>query len=176
MTETIERLRYFQRQYLGALDFEDEQEYHRDMRRRHNVGLHTLGIVTGLELEERPPITGAAGEIEIWIRAGMAIDGFGRELVVLAPVQLDPDPFLFGEFATARYVEVWLTYDEERTRRPAPGYEQCDLESQLGRVRERYRIVVGPQLTEHDAIVVAGRTASSSTTAPATTSTGIVVP
>lgn len=176
MTETIERLRYFQRQYLGALDFEDEQEYHRDMRRRHNVGLHTWGIVTGLELEERPPVTGGVGEIEIWIRPGMAIDGYGRELVVLSPVQLDPDPALFGEFATSRYVEVWLTYDEERTRRPAPGYEQCDLDSQLGRVRERYRIVVGPQLTERDALVVAGRTVTSSATSPATTSTGIVVP
>jgi hypothetical protein len=37
----IERLNYYEGEFLGALDFQAEQEYHRDMRRRHNVGQHT---------------------------------------------------------------------------------------------------------------------------------------
>ena len=44
----IERLNYYEGEFLGATDFQAEQEYHRDMRRRHNVGQHTWGIVSGL--------------------------------------------------------------------------------------------------------------------------------
>ena len=34
----IERLNYYEGEFLGAVDFQAEQEYHRDMRRRHNLG------------------------------------------------------------------------------------------------------------------------------------------
>ena len=48
----IERLNYYEGEFLGAVDFEAEQEYHRDMRRRHNLGQHTWGIVAGLDLAQ----------------------------------------------------------------------------------------------------------------------------
>ena len=51
-TDEILRLHYYERQYLGAADLEDQQTYLRDMRRRHNLGPHTWGIVTGLDLTE----------------------------------------------------------------------------------------------------------------------------
>lgn len=53
----IVRLNYYEGEYLGAVDFEAEQVYHRDMRRRHNVGAHSWGIIAG----------------SIWHRCRMAI-------------------------------------------------------------------------------------------------------
>ena len=122
---TIERLRYYEHQYLGALDFEDEQDYHRDMRRRHNLGPARWGIVVGLELEERDPVSGGSGPIEIYIRPGMALDGFGRELVLLEPFQIPPDPRLFQGLCGVGYVPIWITYAQDSVRRPASGWEQC---------------------------------------------------
>jgi hypothetical protein len=157
-TDVIERLRYYQRQYLSSGDFADEQAYHRDMRRRHNIGLHTWGIVAGLELAERGPAQGALGPIQIAIRPGMAIDGYGREILLLRTIELPPDPRLFAGLTTSAYVPVWIAYDEERQRRPAPGYEQCEGEvDQFGRVRERFRLLVGPRDDLRDAIVVDGQ-------------------
>lgn len=157
-TDVIERLRYYQRQYLSVVDFADEQAYHRDMRRRHNVGLHTWGVVAGLELDERGPAQGALGPIQIAIRPGLAIDGYGREIVLLQTIELPPDPRLFAGLTTSAYVPVWIAYDEERQRRPAPGYEQCEDEvDQFGRVRERFRLLVGPRDDLRDAIVVDGQ-------------------
>ena len=50
MSTDIERLRYYERQYLQSSDFTDEQTYHLEMRRRLNLALHLWGIVKGLQL------------------------------------------------------------------------------------------------------------------------------
>src|SRR5207253_3636409 len=47
-----------------------------------------------------------------------------------------------------------------------PGYEQCVGEAdQFGRVRERFRLVVGPQASMHGAVIVDGQRADASSTA-----------
>jgi hypothetical protein len=176
MASDIERLRYYEHQYLGALDFQDEQDYQRDMRRRHNVGLHAWGIVVGLELEERDPVSGASGPIEMYIRPGMAIDGFGRELVLLEPFQIPPDPRLFQGLSGAGYVPVWITYAQDSVRRPAPGWEQCLSDDQFGRVQEHFRVLVGLQTSLHTPIVVAGQTVATSSTTTGSSLTGITIP
>jgi hypothetical protein len=152
----IDRLHYFQRQFLGALDFEAQQTYHRDQRRRHSLGHHTWGIVVGLELIEIPSVNGG-NEVDVFISPGMAIDGYGREIIVPFPVQLDMG--LFQGFSANKYYEVWLAYDEELTGRPGFGYEQCDIESQFSRVRETYRLVVGSQPMPQEPIIVDGKEA-----------------
>src|SRR5438874_2180980 len=100
--DVIERLRYYEHQYLGALDFEDEQGYHRDMRRRHNIGLHAWGIVVGLELEERDPTSAASTLSGITIPPDEAVpyqdlpsddaDPVPRWLVRLGSVNWDASP------------------------------------------------------------------------------------
>src|SRR4051794_35670266 len=105
----IERLHYFPGQYLGALDFDAEQLYHRDMRRRHNVGHHAWGIVVGLELNLLPAPSG--GGVEAWLMPGLAIDGYGREILVAGPTKLDP--YLFSSFASPGLRTVFIAYSEE---------------------------------------------------------------
>jgi hypothetical protein len=74
---TIQRLNYFTSQFLVENDFQDEQAYHREMRHRHNRSLHTPGVVEGL-------IVSKAGERQIKVSAGMAIDPEGQEMILLA--------------------------------------------------------------------------------------------
>ena len=60
---------------LRPQDFGDEQAYHIAMRRRHIIAHHLWGIVRGLEL---------AVENALFVQPGIAVDGYGRELILSA--------------------------------------------------------------------------------------------
>ncbi len=148
--QDVERVRYHERQFLQADDFTAEQAYHRDMRRRHNLAHHTVGIVTGLELAQRQ--VGSA--YEVWLLPGMAIDGYGREILVLAPYRLDGS--LFDRFHTDRYLSVWIGYEESDAELPPQGWQQCDTADAYRRTVETWRLVVEPGDVRDD-VVVDGR-------------------
>jgi hypothetical protein len=147
-----ERPRYWQGQYLRARDFVDEQAYHRAMRRRLNLASATWGIVTGLTLVEQP--RAGSTSVDLMITPGMAVDGFGREILVFSPVLLQVADF--QRFPTARWVPVWLRYQPDQAALPPYGYEACADGDQSSRVRESYRIEVGPFTPSHDPVVIDG--------------------
>lgn len=70
------RPRSFEGRALTADDLNTEQEYHRAKHRRHLQKLHGAGIVEGLRVE------GDADGARITIGPGLAIDAYGREIVV----------------------------------------------------------------------------------------------
>jgi hypothetical protein len=108
--DAIVRVRYFDRQYLRPQDLTDEQDYHVAMRRRHAIAGHSWGIVRGLAL--------TPADRQVYVEPGLAVDGYGREVVLAArtPVRLPP---------TGSTFEVWLRYDRVGTD-PAPaGYAGC---------------------------------------------------
>ncbi len=72
----VKRMRYFKEEFLKNEDFTDEQEYHRQMRYRHNQDFHTWGIGDGLEVTFTP------GDHSVNISPGIAIDGEGKEIVL----------------------------------------------------------------------------------------------
>jgi cytoskeletal protein CcmA (bactofilin family) len=148
-TDNIERLHYYQRQYLGAQDFEDQQTYHRDILRRLTLAYHTWGIVMGLELKQ---VTNGTG---IYITPGMAIDGYGREIVMFTPTTLDPA--LFRSFHNSGYHTVCLQYSETLAVSPQTGYGQCDQNNQFGRVAENFQVVIRDQGAFRDNIIVNGQ-------------------
>ena len=94
------RVNYFERQYLRLAEFRDEQAYQIALRRRHNLGHHSWGIVTGLAivLEGGVPV----------VQPGLAIDGYGRELLLVERATIDRD--VFDRYGTSR-LDVWLEYD-----------------------------------------------------------------
>ncbi len=175
---TVERLNYFQRQFLGAEDFNAQQDYHRSMRRRHNLAHHTWGIVAGLELFSQRQEGRTGAQVDIFLMPGMAVDGFGREIFVFAPRKLD-----FGDEpppASGRSVAVWIAYTEDPARRagecekgeePAgarrtsredcatrtiAGFELPAASYQYSRVSESYRLYLLPSQPYHDNIVLDG--------------------
>lgn len=93
------RVNYFDRQFLRLAEFRDEQAYHIALRRRHNLGHHSWGIVTGLALVREDTV--------VVVQSGMAVDGYGREL--LLPDRVTIDQAVFTRHGTAR-LDVWLEY------------------------------------------------------------------
>ncbi|MGE5732674.1 MAG: hypothetical protein ACM37U_12070 [Gemmatimonas sp.] len=75
----IKRPNYFTSQFLVEKDFDDEQAYHLDSRRRHNRVSHTFGVA------DRLAVTLISGRT-VQVSAGTAIDKDGREIVLNDPV------------------------------------------------------------------------------------------
>ena len=95
------RVRFHDRQFLQAQDLRDEQDYHMQMRRRHNLALHSWGVVAGLQLL----IDGTGSRASLRVVQGMAIDGYGRE-VVLAYARQEP----MEKLDVSAAYEVWIEY------------------------------------------------------------------
>lgn len=133
----IKRVRYFERQFLGTRDFQDEQTYHIAMRRKHLIGHHRFGIVTGLGISQD-------SASKVWsVQPGMAVDGWGREIIVLAPVPLDTARIMdqLRDAPSPAKLKVWIAYYIEKVNLPLPGYEDCDQPDQFTRVQESFRLI-----------------------------------
>jgi hypothetical protein len=160
----IERMNYYEGEYLGAKDFQAEQEYHRDMRRRHNLGQHTWGIVTGLELAQAPN-GGQAGsnvEVDVYLQPGMAVDGFGREIVLLTQTQLTQQ--MFAAFynpdsnAKPQWMYIWIAYQQALLKPPSDACTSMNVSKAFGRVEETYALTATATASAppNSAIVVDG--------------------
>src|SRR5207244_9117084 len=75
--DVTKRMKYFDRQFLRASDFQVEQAYHMDRHRRHTQLLHQPGVAKDLD------VTGTADPTMVTVSPGTAIDSEGREIVVL---------------------------------------------------------------------------------------------
>jgi hypothetical protein len=75
-----ERNRYFTGKYMAARDFSGEQEYFLSRHRLHNRLLHGWGIVCGLRVVPHP--REECRDRWVVVRAGIAIDCCGRELIL----------------------------------------------------------------------------------------------
>jgi len=196
----IERLNYYEGQYLGALDFQAEQDYDRDMRRRHNVGPHTWGIISGLDLAQVlnsqtvsgplqvpavsgcPITTQASGgqssssptPVDIYVQPGVAVDGFGREIVVLNPTQLTQELFaaFYNPAGTPMLMQVWIAYQQRLAIGASDACVAQNTTNAFGRVVESFQLQVTPSGTApaDDKIMVSGTPMTPPMPPPSTTS------
>ena len=90
------RVTFTERQTLRAQDLNAEQAYLISLKRLHHVRFHGWGIVAGLKVEIDEPLGPR-------IEPGVAVNRFGRLLIVTAPI------FLTGAIPGGRY-DVWLLY------------------------------------------------------------------
>lgn len=95
----VERNRYFTGKYMAARDFRDEQAYFNSHRLLHNRLLHGWGIVCGLDVYHHPDwnqrgdnggLTDCARRWVV-IRAGLALDCCGREIIVQRDIYYELD-------------------------------------------------------------------------------------
>ena len=137
----IDRLLYYDGEFLRAFDFSDEQTYHLEMRRRLNRYLHLYGIVRGLQLNEDIQ----AGIHNVSILPGLAIDAFGREIYVFVPYTLgDQDVQNARIPAGGGLYDVWLRYNKTAQTPPSAGYNNCNLANQYTRWLENFSVVLLP--------------------------------
>jgi hypothetical protein len=146
MSTDIERLLFYEREYLRSDDFAAEQNYHMEMRRRLNLALHLYGIVNGLELLKGPLTPGVPDQF--YISPGMAIDAYGREIVLFAPYAFSEDDLLGNRISQPGVYTVWIAYTREPARPPSPGYRVCDLDNQFTRWREAAEILIANDLKD----------------------------
>lgn len=141
MAKNIERVNYYEREYLRSFDFEAEQRYHMEMRRRLNLALHRWGIVDGLKLEQYKELN-----VErVRISPGMAIDAYGREIILRGTHTLDEDDLKSNNIVIPvkeRDFSIWIAYERSQERPPEEGYKPCDIADQYTRWRESPRILI----------------------------------
>ncbi len=158
---------YYDGQYLGVGDFDAEQDYHRSWGRRHNHGPHTIGIICGLTLEQQAR-TDVPTLADVFIAPGVAVDGYGREVLVTRQTPLAPE--LFARFPLESWVAVWIRYDTSATTPPAYGYGQCDTPNATTRALETFTIEVGTLSPLHDAVDLGGTDVTDDSQLPITSS------
>jgi hypothetical protein len=105
---SITRVDYRERQRLTAADLLAEQEYRIGAAGRHHLGPHDWGVVRGLQIEVVGP-----GDVIVW--PGVAIDGYGREIIVPEPARVRTD--------TVAAAAIWdlLLYYCDRPEQVPPG-------------------------------------------------------
>jgi hypothetical protein len=113
-SNAITRVQYFRGQFLRAQEFTQEQAYHVASRRRHNIAHHVWGILAGLDV--------TLEEDSLYVLPGLAIDGFGRELLITTKTKLADTAF---DDRGSEELEVWLAYDRLSSDPPPRGYAGC---------------------------------------------------
>ena len=134
----IDRIRYYDGEFLRAFDFGDEQTYHMEMRRRLNRYLHLYGIVQGLNLVAQT----SAGVTQVSIMPGFAIDAFGREIYVFAPYTLGDNEIIANRITVAGTYDVWIRYQKTASTPPSAGYSACNQTNQYTRWVESFSLVL----------------------------------
>jgi hypothetical protein len=162
----VKRPNYRDGMYLGAQDFIAEQDYELDLRRRLCLGQHAWGVFEGLQLQEQ--LDPGSGATNVFILPGLAIDGFGRPVLVFVPQSLDVALFQGPAFQTDQWVKVWLLSTTAQTDPPRLGYELCDDPSLTTRTLETFRIAVGDQPGQHDPVRIASQPVPDSSLPPDT--------
>lgn len=142
MANNIERLNYYEREYLRSFDFIAEQDYHIEMRRRLNLGLHPWGIVEGLDVKQSEPTPGLPPQF--YISPGMAIDAYGREIVLFAPYTLGEEDLnnSSNRVDQEKPYSLWIAYDRTLTTPPSAGFAICDDGDQYTRWHESFKILI----------------------------------
>lgn len=138
-TVFAERPRFFEGQFLGADDLESFLTYAREHVARHQLGAHTWGVIAGLELVAG---TSATGDPEYFLAPGVAVDGYGRLLVLSTPFKLTTDLFAAQPSGS---VDVWVRHEDTPYDGSRPGFQTCDCSDEFSRVAESLVVEVGPR-------------------------------
>lgn len=109
----FERNNYYYGKLLSVDDFRLEQKYGNDKRRMMNRFLYGAGVVTGMNVV-------AVDDTSLLIENGLAIDDFGREIVIDEPV-VRPLRMLEGfsdyeEDRNTGYLYLCAAYEEEEAQ------------------------------------------------------------
>jgi hypothetical protein len=128
-TVGIERVRYQERLPLSAAELDGEQYARLSARWRHQIAGHEWGIAVGLAV-----VVDSNG---FTIQTGVAVDGFGRELVLDKPLRYlwtgwdeSGQPgmgsanlidLLFPDSQDDRKIDFWLLWDRQPVLPPAAG-------------------------------------------------------
>lgn len=132
-----ERPLFYEGQYLGAEDLAAIVDYLRVQNARQNLGHHTWGIVVGLDIVSQEV---SATAVEYYVQPGVAIDGYGRIIVVSSPALISADKFVSMGSGN---VDVWIRYDQSEFSAVRAGFQVCATDDEYLRINETFALEVG---------------------------------
>ena len=141
MALSIERLRYYDGEFLRAYDWTAEQQYLVQMRRRLHLATGHWGIVEGLDIAS--DVEGSTTTFAI--NPGVAIDPAGREIFVFNPYQLDDTLINANIITAANTYQLLLQYQLIANTPPSAGYGQCNGGNQYTRWQESFAVLIKPK-------------------------------
>ncbi|KAB2951945.1 hypothetical protein F9B85_10325 [Heliorestis acidaminivorans] len=146
----FERNHYFYGKLLTVRDFEMEQRYGNNKRRILNKMIHGSGVIAGLDVV-------LVDDQSISVEAGMALDGFGREIILQEPIikrlkLIDG----FNQVKDSAPIYLCMEYDEDYTEPvhsvvSSPGEEVDDR--QYNRITESYRLFLTDEPLPADSLM-----------------------
>lgn len=139
---------YFYGKLLTVRDFKTEQEYYQEKLRTLNKYIHGTGIVSGLN-------TVLIDDQTLSIEPGIAIDSFGRDIIVPYPITEKLSLIEgFGKIYDSKEAFLCLAYEEEgfeRVQTITNTPDTFDNLSQNNRIKESYKLTItteGPSLSD----------------------------
>lgn len=126
------RVRYAEGRHLDLADFVDEQAYHFEQHRRHLIGAHSWGIVSGLRLERQ-------SDQRLILASGVAVDGYGRVLILSSPLPIDPARFTDRD---TDVLDFWLIHRTREESPPERERRHCRLPLGAERIVEDPALIV----------------------------------
>jgi hypothetical protein len=151
MADRIELPVYYEDQVLGAADLNAAVDLSTGQLARHERYLHTWGIAAGLKLQGEDKTTAANKPyIDVTCSAGVAIDGWGREIVVAEDELLNPSSFEQSNvFVQDAFHPVFLAAVDESASSQSPTMGSC-FTAQVSRLQQSFTIRFGRPGTQLD--------------------------
>ena len=123
-------------QYVAAADLEAILAYARALKTAHDLGSHSWGVTTGLDLIERP---GLGGTTECWVTSGHAVDGLGRSLILRSAQPVGAS--LLQTLPSGAWF-VWVGQRARSQNQIRPAYGVCNDVDAFARIAEEVEILV----------------------------------
>lgn len=149
MGSVIERPTFYEGQILSAADLQGAVDHAAGQLARHERYLHLWGVASGLALEKQGRSTAATPPVpyvDVTIKAGVAIDGNGREIVVpdespLSEAAFDQSSVAAGASSDA-WFPVFLLGSDQAGLVPSFGAGAC-ASGQSSRTMENFLVQFG---------------------------------
>lgn len=161
-TFSAERPQFRPGDFLGANNLVAIVDYLRTTTARQNLGQHSWGVIIGLNLVSQA-ITDTA--VEYYVQPGVAIDGYGRIIVVNNPARIEAEQFVS---ISSGNVDVWIRYDQSESSATRTGFNVCSATDDYARINETFKIEIGSRssildrqsgVTVNDSLLVDAREA-----------------
>jgi hypothetical protein len=125
-----ERIQFFNGERLFASDLQDLEAFNRQMRWLHNQSLHQPGIGTGFA------VTGNAGDRQVVISPGYALDSLGREIILTQNEVLPIPPVADNGAGASVFYYLTVSYPNDADLKPSETRDGICVPQGVVRLRE----------------------------------------
>lgn len=129
-TQFLERIQFFNGERLFASDLQGLESFNREMRWLHNQSLHQAGVGSGFQ------VVGNAGDRQVTISPGYAIDSCGREIILTENQVLAIPPVSDNGSGGSVFYDLTVSYPDDTELKPSETRDGICMPTGVVRLRE----------------------------------------